>query len=130
MTTSDRLHALAAKLWSRATADGDYSYSPAAIRIDRHGWYLLLKSGDAHKDGSLDRYEHDDKKLWRKLERITTHTPLEAALRDINSVGEAEDIVCAMLCIEARQDGEHGRRKYYDATGDDLEFVRTGWRAE
>lgn len=41
MSKSDRLHELLDKLFWRAWSDGDYSYSPYAIRIDRRGGIFL-----------------------------------------------------------------------------------------
>ena len=120
MNRSDRLHALLDGLFRRALDDGDYSYKPHAIRIDRHGWHLLIGSGAAFKDGSLDRFEHPDKLQWRGLERIIVHEPIETALREVSDK-DREEIACKMLCLEARQAGEHGRRKYYDASEADLD---------
>lgn len=80
-----------------------------------------MRSVEAHRDGSFNRYEHIDKYKWRGLETIITHEPVEVKIRDVtNDAAFAEDLTCEMLCLESRQAGEHGRRKYYDATEDEL----------
>lgn len=128
-TPSDRLHKLASELWSKAMSDGDYSYQPHAIRIDVAGWHMLLASKDAFKDASFDRFEHPEKMQWRGLRRIMVHQPVNALMHDIKEAKMDEAIACEMLCIEARQPGENGRRKYYDATPEELEAAmkREGW---
>lgn len=119
MTKGDRLHKLATELWRKAMADQDYSYKPVALRIDIDGWRLLLYSKAAFADGSFDRFEHPDKMKWRGLVRIMVHEPVSThALREVDAKEVAFE--CKMLCIEAHQPGEFGRRKYYDATPEDL----------
>lgn len=121
MTKSDKLHQLLDGLFRKAMHDDDYSYSPRAIRIDMAGWTLLLNSRAAFEDGSFDRFSHPDKFAWRGLQRIMVHSPIEPTLKEVKE--ESIAFECKMLCIEARQAGEHGRRKYYDATQDELDEV-------
>lgn len=118
MNTSDKLHDLLASIYRRVQADEDYSYQPYAVRIDIHGWRLLTNSRKAFADGSFDRYSHPEKFKWRGLERIMVHKPVgEPSIKEVDL---EEEMRCEMLCIEARQTGEHGRRKYFDATPEEL----------
>ena len=116
----DRIHKIASRLWAEAMNDTDYNYTPFALRIDVDGWKLLMNSRGAYEDQSFDRFAHPDKYLWRGLQRIMVHEPVSThVLRDVK-MDEIIPFECKMLCIEARQPGEHGRRKYYDATADEL----------
>lgn len=125
MTPSDRLHELAKRLWEKAANDGDYSYKPVAIRIDPNGWLHLLNSRNAHHDGSFDRFDHPEKRQWRGLKRIMVHKPVEAfTVKEVD--GSEPSTACEMLCIEAHQPGENGRRKYYDATPEELAAAMSG----
>lgn len=125
MNTSDKLHDLLADIYRRALQSGDYTYVPYAIRIDFYGWQILINSQKAFEDGSFDRFAHRDKFKWRGLERITVHALVGmAGLHDAK--GMDDPLPCEMLCIETRQGGEHGRRKYFDATQEELDAIFGG----
>lgn len=121
MKRNDLIHPLLEKLWSRAMKDKDASYKPHSVRIDREGLMLLRMERGPFNDGSFDPHHADGLKFWRKLPFIMEY---KSSARFEPITEEAVLIVPLTLCVEARQSGESGRRKYYDATDEELAEIR------
>lgn len=121
---TDVVHPLLEKLWRRAMADKDLSFKPHSVRIDVEALMLLRNERGPWDDGSMDPYHADGLKAWRKLPFTMEHRRA-ASFYPAEYSDEAVLMIPRILCIETRQDGESGRRKYYDATDEEMATIKS-----